>query len=138
MSQKPSFGGSITTSPRVVRVSDYGVETDTTVLIVSTAVDSGNTAISTSILRAGLVLGKITASGKYKQYDDAASDGSQTAVGILARDVDLRAPVTGTVGDTPAVIMTVAEVDESKCIGIDANGKTDLSKIIFRSSTSTP
>ena len=137
MSQKPAYSSAITTSPRTVRLSDYGVETDTTVLIVSTAVDPGGTP-STSVLRAGLVLGKITASGKYKEYNNGSSDGSEVAVGILAHDVDLRAPVSGTAGDTPAVIMTVAEVDESKLIGIDANGKSDLTRIIFRSSTSTP
>lgn len=31
----------------------------------------------------GAVLGKITATGKYTEYDNGASDGSQTAAGIL-------------------------------------------------------
>lgn len=39
-------------------------------------------------LLAGTVLGKITASGKYKPYDDDAADGTQTAVAILYADVD--------------------------------------------------
>lgn len=35
------------------------------------------------VLTSGMVLGKITASGKYVQFDDTASDGSQTAAGVL-------------------------------------------------------
>lgn len=34
-------------------------------------------------LEAGTVLGKITATGKFAQYDNQASDGSQVAAGIL-------------------------------------------------------
>lgn len=47
--------------------------------------------------KAGTVLGKLTASGKYKQLTPAASDGSQTAVMILYDAVDASA------GDKPGV-----------------------------------
>lgn len=36
----------------------------------------------------GNALGKVTASSKYKLYDSAAADGSQTLAGILVDDVD--------------------------------------------------
>lgn len=39
-------------------------------------------------LGAGAVLGKITASGKYTAYDNGASDGSQTAAGVLFAATD--------------------------------------------------
>lgn len=39
-------------------------------------------------LLAGTVLGKITASGKYKAYDNDNVDGTQTAVAVLLSDVD--------------------------------------------------
>ena len=39
-------------------------------------------------LKRGHVLGRITASGKYGQYDNDASDGTETAVAILAEDAD--------------------------------------------------
>ena len=42
-------------------------------------------------LTAGTVLWKITADGKYKAVDNAASDGSQTATGILYEAVDASA-----------------------------------------------
>ena len=51
-------------------------------------------------LRAGAVLGRLTASpnaGQYKAYDNAAGDGSETAVAILYDDCD------ATDGDKEAV-----------------------------------
>jgi len=50
-------------------------------------------------LDTGMVLGKITASGKYKPVTVAASDGSQNAAGILLN------PVDATSSDVPAVII---------------------------------
>ena len=40
-------------------------------------------AAAAAALPAGTVLGKITASGKYVAYSDAASDGTETAAGVL-------------------------------------------------------
>lgn len=51
----------------------------------SAAVDAGNTPTTT--LRRGLLLGKVTASGKLKQYDADASDGTETVHSILDHDV---------------------------------------------------
>lgn len=42
-------------------------------------------------VKSGTVIGKITASGKYKPVTVAASDGSQTAAGILMWNVDATA-----------------------------------------------
>lgn len=39
-------------------------------------------------LDAGTILGRVTASGKYRQYLDTASDGSQVPRGILRHAVD--------------------------------------------------
>jgi hypothetical protein len=41
------------------------------------------TVLSGETLKAGAVLGKVTASGKYKALDPAAVDGSEAAAGIL-------------------------------------------------------
>lgn len=49
------------------------------------------TVVSGQNLKAGAVLGRITASGKYKAYDNAAADGSQAAAGVLYDDVDASA-----------------------------------------------
>lgn len=40
------------------------------------------------VITAGMVLGKITASGKYKPYDDDNVDGSETAAAIAYDGVD--------------------------------------------------
>jgi len=41
------------------------------------------TVAAATTLRPGMVLGKLTATGKYVPYDNAGSDGSETAAGIL-------------------------------------------------------
>ena len=65
------------------------------------------TVLSGQNLPAGSVLGKITASGKYKDYDNAAVDGSQAAAGILYEAVDASG------GDMKGVaIVRDAEVDD--------------------------
>lgn len=51
-------------------------------LVGGTARDAGNTGYTTS-LRPGLLLGKIKASGKYAQWNPAATDGTQFIAGVL-------------------------------------------------------
>lgn len=59
-------------------------------------VSEGNGKISREVvtiasgqnLKAGAVLGKITASGKYAEYDNTATDGTETAAGVLFDAVD--------------------------------------------------
>ncbi|MCP5197540.1 MAG: head decoration protein [Gammaproteobacteria bacterium] len=43
------------------------------------------------LVKAGTVLGQITASGKYTPYDDGFSDGSETAAAISLYEVDATA-----------------------------------------------
>ncbi len=57
------------------------------------------TVVSGQNLAAGTVVGRITASGKIKVYDNAAVDGSQTAIGVLTAGVDASA------ADAPGVII---------------------------------
>lgn len=72
----------------------------------------------------GTVLGKVTASGKYAAYDNAAADGTETAAGILYAAVD------ATSADADAVVIVRhAEVDGSLLTGNDANGTADLAAI---------
>lgn len=62
-------------------------------------------------LLAGTVLGKITATGKFKPYDNDAVDGSQTAAAILVYDVDATSVDVTTVG-----IVRYAEVFTSRLV----------------------
>lgn len=87
------------------------------------------TIVSGQNLVAGTVVGKVTASGKYKAYANANSDGSETAVGILYAAVDASAADANGV-----LIVRHAEVEETQLTGLDSAAKTDLAatQIIFR------
>lgn len=78
-------------------------------------------AAAAAALPTGTLLGKITASGKHVAYADGASDGSQTAVGILyATAPDLA-------GDQKAVMIARdAEVIQGELTGLDTAGRADL------------
>jgi hypothetical protein len=81
-------------------------------------------AAAAAALAAGTVMGKITASGKYVAYNNAASDGSEVAAGILYTNVPDSA------ADQKAVIIArQAEVLNSALTGIDAPGKVDLAAL---------
>ena len=56
-------------------------------VISGAARDAGNTP--TTVLRPGLLLGKLTTGGEYEEWDADASDGSQNLSGVL--DAELRA-----------------------------------------------
>jgi len=79
------------------------------------------TVASGQNLTAGTVIGKITADGKYAAYADGASDGTETAAGIILADVDASA------ADAEGVIINGnAEVSGDLLVGNDANGTADL------------
>ena len=56
-------------------------------MIVSTAVDAG--ATPTTLLRPGLIMAKVDATGLWSTYDPDASDGTQYARGVLLREIDM-------------------------------------------------
>lgn len=69
----------------------------------------------------GTVLGKITASGKYKPYSNAASDGTEVAAGVLYNYLP------ALTGDAKAVgFVRDCEVVRDAMTGLDANGEADL------------
>lgn len=56
--------------------------------VISGAIrDAGNTP--TTVIRAGLIVGKLTSGGEYEEWDADASDGSQDIAGII--DTEMRA-----------------------------------------------
>lgn len=73
---------------------------------------------------AGTVLARNSVSGYYQAYSDIGASGIDTAVGILFHDI----PVEDFNGltSTAAQMITKGNVFETKLIGLDANGKTDL------------
>jgi len=65
------------------------------------------TVLTGQNLKAGALLGKITASGKYVLSASAASDGSQTPVAILVHDAD------ATAGDVASLAYTRGDFKSS-------------------------
>ena len=55
--------------------------------IDAAAVDAGNTPTTT--LRGGLIMGKVTATGKVVAWDPDAVDGSETVYGVLPNTVNM-------------------------------------------------
>lgn len=79
--------------------------------------------------KSGIALAKITASGKYGPYDNAASDGRETLAGFLYAPVP--APTTDL--DPVGAILDHGKVVAARLpVAVDAAGKTDVAgRIIF-------
>jgi hypothetical protein len=92
--------------------------------------DGSTPRTPTTQLRRGLVMGKITQSGKYAQYNDSAQDGTEVAVGILRDSVSVL-DVLGAASDALGSIVIFGMVVAHNCYGLDSPGKADLSHIIF-------
>lgn len=89
------------------------------IVLVSSAVDSGSTPTTT--LRPGLVLGQITASGKYKQYDPTSTDGSEVPVGVLRWGRNMLDPRSGSAVDHQASLMIAGSLKVGSLFGFDEN-----------------
>lgn len=72
-------------------------------------------------LPAGTVLGKVTSTGFYVAYDNDATNGSQTAVGVLIAGVDATSSQVAA-----AMIARDAEVNENELVWDDDNGTSDI------------
>lgn len=75
---------------------------DTGALISSAARDDQNTP--TTVLRAGLLMGIITASGKWAEWDPDATDGTENLAGILAEEI-VMTDILGTAVDRDAPVI---------------------------------
>ena len=80
--------------------------------------------------KSGIALGKVTATGKYGPYDDAASDGRQVAVGLLFTSVPVR--TSADIDPVGAMLLHCFVRTANLPIAIDAAGKADVAgRIIF-------
>lgn len=82
--------------------------------------DAGNTV--TDVLRAGLLMGQVTSSKKFKEWSPTATDGSQYIYGPLAHDLKMTAG--GTNYDRVGVIMVRGQASSKRIIvpGVAAEG----------------
>ena len=78
-------------------------------VIDGSARDAGHTS-NTTVLRPGLILGKITATGKIVEWDSGAVDGSETVYGILPVELVMVDPVSGSDADKVAPVVVWAPV----------------------------
>lgn len=98
-------------------------------VIVSTAADSGSTPTTT--LRPGLLMGKVTASGKWIQYSPTATDGSDVAQGILRYGVNML-DTSGTAADKAGVFIIAGQVKNGSVYNLDALARRHLyNRVIF-------
>jgi hypothetical protein len=76
-------------------------------VVLSSSTDSGNTPTTT--LRKGLVMGRITSTGKITQYDPTATNGSEIPLGVLMADVNML-DVSGTAIDRYTTLLVSGPV----------------------------
>lgn len=93
-------------------------------VIDAATVDAG--ASPTYRVRRGLLLGKITATGKWTQFSDTATDGSQVAQGILMIDLRMSDVLSGSTADRNAWIMVSGPVIASKVVGLTQKARADM------------
>ena len=97
---------------------------------------TANTHYPNGYLPSGTVIGKVTATSLYGPYDDAASDGRQTAYGVTYGDARF-VRQNGTTAAKVSISVVVADAIvsagklpfQSGAGSIDANGKADLATI---------
>lgn len=107
-------------------VSEQSIQTDKEIFRHKTGAEliEGGTFIFTAAgsLESGTVVGRVTASGKYKAYADGNVDGSEVAVGVLRHHIEVDAA-----GDTLGeIIFGQADLKLDQLVGLDAAAITDL------------
>ncbi len=101
-----------------------------TMNITSAAVDGGT---PTTILRPGLIMGKITSSGLWTNYSPTATDGSQQALAILPNEINMLDPVTNAVANRVNVGVVSGPVKAGSLWNLDlvARKQLEAAGIIF-------
>lgn len=102
--------------------SAHGTESARTVTLDRTLFTAG-THYPSGYLRSGTPLGRVTATGLYGPYSDAATDGRQTLAGFLLTPQTVNTPG----GNIVAPLLWHGSIIEANLpIAIDAAGRTDI------------
>jgi hypothetical protein len=102
------------------------------IIVDASAVDSGNSP--TTQLRSGLLMGQVTATGFFKQYNPAATDGTQFVQGVLSLGIDM----LSSDGNTYArqnMLCLQAPVRSAYLWGLDAQAQNNMKQMGFRFDT---
>lgn len=94
------------------------------IVISSAAVDSGNTPTTT--LRRSLLLGKVTSSGEYKEYNPTGTDGSQIVQGILYEGLSTL-NAAGSATDKMGRMVIAGNVKAAQLLLLDAQARRQMS-----------
>lgn len=86
-------------------------------VILSSSTDAGSSPTTT--LRPGLLMGKVTASGKWAPYSPTATNGTEVAQGILLNGVNML-DVTGTAADKAGQFVIRGFVKNGSVYNLDA------------------
>lgn len=97
-------------------------------LISGAARDSGNSP--TYELRPGLLLGQITATGLYTNYDPTATDGSEVAAAVLMEGIRVQ-DFEGNNANRFYVVLVGGPVKASKILNLDLHARQQMDKFIF-------
>ena len=109
--------------------SEHGTEAPLTITLDPTKFVPATHAPG-GFYRSGTPLGKVTATGKYGPYDDAATDGRQTLEGHLMTDVDAPRSTSFT-GGVPASLFWTGRVRTLRLpLPVDAAGQADVKGFI--------
>ncbi len=120
---------SFTTDKQSWLGSEHGTSSCRTITLDTSAFTAG-THYPDGYLRSGTPLGRITATGIYGPYDNAATNGAETLAGFLFVDVKPGSPTTV---DVQGPLYEHGRVVEALLpIAVDAAGKADVAgRIIF-------
>lgn len=107
--------------------SSHGTESTETITVDADAGFVAATHYPDGFLPSGTPLGKVTASGKYGLYDNAALDGRETLVGFLYGGLKVAAATD----DLGGAMFTHGKVREANLpYAVDAAGKADVANRI--------
>jgi hypothetical protein len=120
-------------------LSPHGTEPGTTPTVtLDISKFTAGTHFPNGFIPSGVVLGKVTATGLYGPYSDAASDGTQTATHILFSNVRVTRQDGSNAAKVGGAGLVHGFVDPAKLPiaggtagSIDANGQADLKLIHF-------
>ncbi|MDX3027482.1 head decoration protein [Streptomyces scabiei] len=103
--------------------SAHGTDTARSITLDTSTFTSG-THYPNGYFPSGLPLGKITATGKYGPYSNAASDGTEVLAGFLMTAID--APSVNTIDPQGALLWHGAVIEAKLPVAVDSAGKADV------------
>lgn len=123
MGLTPGIGELVQSFEREICWGKWEQLRSTSIQIDASTIDPTNSP--TTIVRPGLILGLIAATGKAKQYDPTAVDGSDIAVAILTQPFTM-VNLLGTTQELFVNVLVGGPVKASMLYGLDVQARNQL------------